>query len=153
MPGRFLLWPQPDAGELRPGQTKKFLLVWQGSEHQEWTTAMRRALGGGRPPPAPGGDDPFSLADPATVNGILTRAGFTDVRLADMREPVYYGPDTAAACDAVLRLRAPTDLLASMDAARAGRALDRLRTIIAAHDSDDGVWFDARAWLITARRT
>lgn len=137
---------------LRPG-ARLVQLVWQGSEHQEWTTAMRRALGGGRPPPAPGGDDPFSLADPATVNGILTRAGFTDVRLADMREPVYYGPDTAAACDAVLRLRAPTDLLASMDAARAGRALDRLRTIIAAHDSDDGVWFDARAWLITARRT
>jgi SAM-dependent methyltransferase len=134
---------------LRPG-ARLVQLVWQGSEHQEWSTAMRRALGDGQPLSAPGGD-PFSLADPATVNGILTRAGFTDVRLADVREPVYYGPDTAAACDAVLRLREPADLLAGMDAARAERALDRLRTIIAAHDSDDGVWFDARAWLITAR--
>lgn len=136
---------------LHPG-ARLVQLVWQGSEHQEWATAMRRALDAGRPLAAPGGD-PFSLADPATVNGILTRAGFTDVRLADVREPVYYGPDAAAACDAVLGLWEPTALLASMDAARAERALDRLRTTVAAHDGDDGVWFDARAWLITARRT
>ena len=132
---------------LRPG-ARLVQLVWQGREHQEWATAIRRALGGGRPLPVPGGD-PFSLADPAVVAGILTRAGFTDVRFADLREPVCYGPDTAAACDAVLRLREPAAALAGPDAEG---ALDRLRTVIAAHDGDDGVWFDARAWLVTARR-
>ena len=32
------------------------------------------------------------------------------------------------------------------------RALERLREALAAHLSEDGVWFDSRAWMITARR-
>jgi len=36
------------------------------------------------------------------------------------------------------------------DAAR--RALDRLREMLAAHLSGDGVWFDSRAWIVSARR-
>jgi hypothetical protein len=39
-----------------------------------------------------------------------------------------------------------------MTDAAAARALQRLRATIAAHDTgDDGVVFDSRAWLITAR--
>ena len=30
------------------------------------------------------------------------------------------------------------------------RAFDRLRDAFAAHLTDHGVWFDARAWLVTA---
>jgi hypothetical protein len=29
-------------------------------------------------------------------------------------------------------------------------ALDRLREVMAAHATADGVWFDSRAWLISA---
>ena len=34
----------------------------------------------------------------------------------------------------------------------AGFTVDRLREEFDAHLRDDGVWFDSRAWLITARR-
>ncbi len=34
----------------------------------------------------------------------------------------------------------------------AERALERLRETLTAHESGDGIWFDARAWIVTARR-
>jgi hypothetical protein len=44
-------------------------------------------------------------------------------------------------------------LLAQLAAARADRALDQLRAALAVRDTGSGVYFDSRAWLITARRT
>jgi hypothetical protein len=38
-----------------------------------------------------------------------------------------------------------------LDPAAAARALGRLREMLAAHVSDSGVWFDSRAWIVTAR--
>jgi len=32
------------------------------------------------------------------------------------------------------------------------RARARLRETLAAHASGDGIWFDSRAWIVTARR-
>jgi SAM-dependent methyltransferase len=113
---------------LRP-DARLVLLVWQSAERNEWSAVF---------PPAPG-PNPFSLADPAATQSTLTAAGFADVTFTDVHEPVYYGPDAATAHDAVLGLRAP-----------GGR---RLRELLAAHDTGDGVYFDSRAWLITARRT
>ena len=69
-----------------------------------------------------------------------------------MREPVYYGPDSAVAYDIVIGLRSTRDLLAGLDAAAAVPALQRLRATIAAHETDSGVFFGARSWIITARR-
>lgn len=103
-------------------------------------------------PPVPA-LDPFSLADPATVRGVLAAAGFTDVTVADVREPVYHGADPAAAVDSVLALRMAGDVLDRLDAGATDAALDRLRSVMAAHDTGDGVWFDSRAWPVTARST
>jgi hypothetical protein len=86
------------------------------------------------------------------VDGVLTTAGFTDVSITDVREPIYYGADPAAAVDAVLALRMASDLLVRLDAEETERALDRLRLVMAEHSTTGGVWFDSRAWLITARR-
>jgi SAM-dependent methyltransferase len=131
------------------------LMVWQARDRNEWTTAIREALAGDNPVPQPptDGPHPFSLADPAVAEGTLTAAGFADIRLTDVREPVYYGPDPTVAFDVVRGLRSTRDLLAGLDAAEAERALDRLRATLAAHQAaDGGVLFDARSWIITARR-
>ena len=73
------------------------------------------------------------------TEGILTAAGFTDVGFTDVHEPVYYGPDSGAAFDAVLRLLKFGDLLADLDAAAAEQARARLRTTLDAHETGDGV--------------
>lgn len=138
---------------LRPAG-RLVVLVWQAHDDNEWSTAIRQALTGGTttPPVAPGVSDPFSLADPAMTRGILTAAGFTQVGFTEVHEPVYYGPDSATAYDAVLGLQFVKDLLAGLDASAAEQALRRLRTTLAAHETNDGVLFDSRAWIVTARR-
>jgi hypothetical protein len=42
-------------------------------DRQEWYATIRQALIDGRALPAPTGGDPFSLADPDLVEGILTK--------------------------------------------------------------------------------
>ncbi|MET7300756.1 hypothetical protein [Embleya sp. NPDC005575] len=119
-----------------------------------WDAAIGAALAPGRKvsTPAGGVDAAFALADPDLAVGILTAAGFTAVDVVDVREGVYYGPDADRARAAVLRLRMARNLLTGLGAASAERALDQLRATLDAHDTGDGVWFDSRAWLITARR-
>jgi ubiquinone/menaquinone biosynthesis C-methylase UbiE len=138
---------------LAPGG-RLVLLVWQARDLNEWATAVRAALAAGRTltdePVA--ALDPFSLADPATVEAILQAAGFASVGFIDVHEPVRYGQDGAQAYELVLGLRSPRDLLAGLDAAAAEQALCRLRETLAAHQSDSGVFFDSRAWIITATR-
>jgi SAM-dependent methyltransferase len=136
---------------LRPG-ARLVQLVWQANDRQEWVGAVRQALTGDRTVPAGLGGAAVSLADPAVAAGVLTAAGFTGIELTEVPEPVYYGPDAAGARDALLDLRMVQPLLADLDAAATARALDRLLTMLDAHDTGEGVWFDSVAWLVTARR-
>ena len=138
---------------LRPGG-RLVLMVWQARESNAWSTEIRAALAGGAelPPPPSAGPHPFSLGDPAVVGGILAAAGFTEIGFTDVHEPVYYGPDPAVALDVVSGLRSTRDLLADMDEEQAENALNRLRATLAAHQTSDGVLFDARTWIIAARR-
>jgi hypothetical protein len=87
------------------------------------------------------------------VDAILTAAGFTGIAFADVHEPVFYGPDVAAALDWVRGFSCTGETLTRPDPASAARALRRLRDTLTAHASENGVWFDSRAWLITARRS
>ena len=138
---------------LRPAG-RLVMLVWQGHERNEWDLAIHGSLEGfeGSVAVAPKGPGPFSLADPATVEGILDAAGFADVTFSDVHEPVYYGPDVAAALDWVRGFTCTNDVLKRLDPVAAERALKRLRETLAAHASGDGIWFDSRAWIVTARR-
>jgi hypothetical protein len=130
------------------------MMVWQAHERNEWDVAIHQSLAGpeGAVAVASGVPDPFSLADPPTVKEILEAAGFADVAFTDVREPVYYGPDVAAALDWVRGFACTSEVLKRLDSAAAARAAGRLREARAAHLSDDGVWFNSRAWIVTARR-
>ena len=130
------------------------LLVWQGEQRNEWATALRQALTGGAeraPSPSPR-LDPFSMAEPDVVRTILGAAGFVDVAVAEVREPVHYGPDARAALELVRDMTQVRQVLAGLKAAAAQRVLVRLRETLAAHETAAGVSFDSRAWLVTARR-
>jgi ubiquinone/menaquinone biosynthesis C-methylase UbiE len=136
-------------GALRPAG-RLVMMVWQAHDRNEWAVAIRQALA----TPAAvayAGPDPFSLADPAAVTGILEAAGFAEVTFTDVHEPVYYGPDVSAALDWVRGFACTRDVLGRLESAAAAGALGRLREMLAAHLSDDGVWFDSRAWIVTAQ--
>ena len=138
---------------LRPSG-RLVMMVWQAHERNEWEVAIRQSLEAAEGPPAlsPGGPDPFSLADPPAVTQVLEGAGFAGATFTDVHEPVYYGPDVAAALNWVRGFTSTSAALNRLDAAAADRALGRLRAALAAHTSDDGVWFNSRAWIVTAHR-
>jgi SAM-dependent methyltransferase len=133
---------------LRPGG-RLVMMVWQGREHNEWELAILRSLGAAEGPAAAA--DAFSLAHPPAVTDMLEAAGFADVTFTDVREPVYYGPDVAAALAWVQGFASTRETLNRLDPAAAADAAGRLREALAAHLSGDGVWFNARAWIVTAR--
>ena len=138
---------------LRP-DGRLVMMTWQARELNEWDATIRRALAGpGGAADAPsGGPDPFSLADPAAVRELLRAAGFTGVAFTDVREPVYYGADAAAAFDWARGFACTGQALGRLDPAAAARAAGRLREALAAHLEDDGVWLGSRAWIVSARR-
>lgn len=130
---------------MRPG-ARLALLVWQARERNEWATAIQSALA---PQSAPAAAAAFSLADPATVEGILAAAGFASVAFADVHEPAFYGANADAAYEAVVGLFVRPEALAD---AESDGTLRRLRALVDAHSTPDGVLFDSRAWIVTARK-
>ena len=142
---------------LRPGG-RLAVLVWQARERNEWALAVRDALAGdATPSPAPVSGaavaaSPFSLAEPQVLKGVLDAAGFVDVDLADVREPVYYGRDVDAAYEFVSGLWSTGTALAAMSPDGAERARRRLRAVMAAHETGSGVLFGSRVWVVRGRR-
>ena len=125
----------------------------QGTADGRQPSARRSVNGQAEEPTAlpSAGPDPFSLADPPTVQQILEAAGFADVAFTDVHEPVYYGPDVAAALDWARSFACTNNVLKQLDPAAPVRAAGRLREVLAARLSNDGVWFDSRAWIVAAR--
>ncbi|NKX90091.1 class I SAM-dependent methyltransferase [Nocardia coubleae] len=133
---------------LRPGG-RLVVMVWQGSEHNEWVTVFRSDLVASMAKPGPG---PFSLADPGVAESVLTAAGFVDIAFADVHEPVYLGADSDAAYSNLRLLDGFRTSLDNLEPAEGERARVRLREVLAAHETDQGVLFDSRAWIVTAKR-
>jgi len=131
------------------------MLAWQGLERNEWLVEIRAALAAGRalPIPPPSVPGPFGLADPEGVDVDLRAAGFTQVAVEGVEEPVWAGSD---ADDAFLFFRdsgVARGLLQDLADAARSSALELLRETMAAHQTENGVEFGSAAWLITARRS
>lgn len=134
---------------IRPGGRLAWM-VWQSQEYNdEWSTAIRQALGLYDPIPTEAAAA-FSLGDPATVTEQLSVTGFASIDFAEVREPVFYGPDVDSALDALTSFELVRTALAQADVPDA--AMRRLRGLLEAHLTADGVFFDSRAWIVTACR-
>jgi SAM-dependent methyltransferase len=130
------------------------LLSWQRLEDNEWLTAMRAALAAGRDLRSPplGAAGPFGLADPEGVRHILGEAGFVEIDLVPLREPMRFGDDVEDAWSFVSTLGIVHGLTQDLDDATRRTTLDELRATLARHATDDGVLLDSAAWLITGAR-
>lgn len=139
------------ASALRPGG-RLILLTWQPPAGNEWIRGISSALAAGRdfptaPPDTPG---PFALSDPDRVRAILGEAGFSDVELYPSTRPMRFGVSPNEAEHFILGLMGW--MLQGLDDNGHARAVDALRTTIAAHHTRDGVLFDSAAWTIHATR-
>ena len=138
---------------LRPGG-RLALLSWQELKKNEWLLAVRGALAMGRalPEPPVGAPGPFGLAEADRVRRILAEAGFEEIDLDEVHEPVCFGREADEAFGFVRTTGQVKGLLDDLDEPTATRALEALRSTLAAHETREGVLLDSRAWLITARR-
>ncbi len=130
------------------------MMVWQSCARNEWATAIPQALAvrnhGAR---VTWGVGLFSLAEPDVVEAVFQKSGFAEVAFNDVHEPVYYGPDVDTAYQIICSFRNTKDFLARLDASAAACALDQLRRMLADRLTTNGVLFDSRAWIVTARVT
>jgi len=137
------------ARAIRPGGRIAWM-VWQSQERNEWSGVIRNALAPGSAIPENAGK-PFSLGDPTIAKKLLNTAGFTSIDFTEVKEPVFYGANVDAALDALAGLYMVKDALMHTDEAP-DRPLQRLRDLLEAHMTSEGVLFDSRAWIITANR-
>lgn len=137
------------ARAVRPGG-RLMWMVWQSQDRNAWSMAIRRALALDMPASAKA-LPAFSLGDTVVAAALLRAAGFAAIDFAEVREPVFYGPDAEAAFDAVAGFQFVKEALAR-PGEPPGAATRRLRDVLAAHETAEGVLFDSRAWIVTARR-
>jgi SAM-dependent methyltransferase len=137
------------ARAMRP-TARLVLMVWQSRDRNAWATAMQSVLASGGSQ-MPNKSPAFSLGDPAITTGILTAAGFASIDFTEVHEPVFYGESITAAYDAIVELflgGSTPDVAGAL----AKERLQRLRALLPAHLTADGVFFDSRAWIVTAYR-
>ncbi len=118
-----------------------------------WLVELRSALAAGRdlPTPPPGAQGPFSLADPNIATGRLEAAGFGDVRLSPLDEPMCFGRDADDAYSFLLTFGITRGLTHDLDEDSRRAALAAMRNLLEKHETSDGVLLDSAAWLIEAK--
>ncbi|UJB21487.1 MULTISPECIES: class I SAM-dependent methyltransferase [Lysobacter] len=138
---------------LRP-DGRLVMMVWQPRDRNQWATSIERALASDESKAASASAEPpaFSLGEADVVKRILDSAGFLAPTFEDVRAPVFYGSDVDAAFEFVSEFSTVRDRIAGLDASQRAHAVDRLRDLLAGHQGADGVWFDSRAWIVTAHR-
>jgi SAM-dependent methyltransferase len=130
------------------------LLVWQAPEKNHWFRDLALALAGGLelPAPPPDAPGPFSLADQDRIRTLLSAAGFAEIEVGGIEEPVWLGDGPDDAFRFLRHLGFTESMLGGLDADARARALDALRSSIDAHTTADGVLYPSATWLVISRR-
>ena len=113
--------------------------------------------GGVTAPPdagAPGGPGMFALSDPDHVRGLLTNAGFEaiDVVPFDTSMLLAGGGTLDETIEFLLATGIGRAMLDQAEPDARARAVDAVRTALAAHHHGDGVRLGAATWIVTARK-
>lgn len=138
---------------LKPGG-RLVLLTWAALAENRWLTAVRESLASGRvlPEPPTRGPGALGLSDPDVVHDVLGRAGFLDVGLRAIREPLWFGRDAEHALLFMGDLGMARGLLADLGPEARAEALQQLREVLRRHETPAGVLLASCSWLVTARR-
>ncbi|HEX5017087.1 MAG TPA: methyltransferase domain-containing protein [Actinomycetes bacterium] len=138
------------AQALRPGG-RMVLMAWQGPEPNEWLRELTGAFAVGRDLPTPpvGGQGPLALASPDDTRSLLEGAGFTDVTIDGVSEPMYFAPTVSESVDWLLL--AFDWLLEGLDDDGRQQAADALNDTLERHLTPEGVAFESAVWFIHAR--
>jgi ubiquinone/menaquinone biosynthesis C-methylase UbiE len=120
------------------------------AQRNPWATVPYRAVRSVLPELLEhGGAGPFGLSDQAQVKRVLHAAGFRDVTLTSIDDPVCVGEDV----DDALEFFFETDgreLSGGLEDDALRGVTRALRSAIAPYDGEWGVWMPASVWLVVA---
>ena len=139
---------------LRPGGRLAFLCM-QDMSRNDWLRVLVSALAAHVPGPefaAPGAPGMFSLADPARIGEVLTRAGFDGVTPMPVEAPMLFGRDAADAAEFLMNSGPIRFILDQVDQTTAERALGAVRAALQSSEGPDGVRLRGAAWVVSATR-
>ena len=131
--------------------------VWGPIEDNPWmflpTMAASQSLGSVPVIPGPGEPGPFSLADPALVEKLLSGAGFNSITNDVVEGTREIGADTAADdVRALLEVGPLSEVFLAVDAAEQERAVAAVLEILEPHKTETGWSVPGVARCITAIR-
>jgi SAM-dependent methyltransferase len=140
------------AAAVRHGGRLAFL-CWRPDAENEVFAIPQQAFNAIAPGSVPARDDLF--ADPGRLSRLLTSAGWTDIRTDSVTEPAWIGQDVDDVIGYVRGMEVVRRITeaAGDDDRLVERALAGMAAEYAARQAPDGVWVEAAAWLVTARRS
>jgi SAM-dependent methyltransferase len=138
------------AAAVRPHGRLAFL-CWQDDTRNEVFTIPLRAFGAHALLPGPTAANLF--VDPQQITGLLSGTGWEDIRVAPVNEPAWIGSDVDDVMSYVCGMPMIRNVTASLDdPALTERVLAAIAGQYRARQRPDGIWVQAAAWLVTARR-
>lgn len=153
----FALDPARAAREIhrvmRPGG-RVAIAVWGPRERNPWLGLVLDAVSAqtGRPVPPPGRPGPFALADAGRLEGLLTDAGLSDVKVGEEAVPTRAGSfdewwrRTTALAGPLARI------LASLPAGGADHLRARAREAVRPYETEEGITLPGVTLIASGRR-
>jgi SAM-dependent methyltransferase len=140
---------------MRPGG-RLLCVAWRPLTDNPWFSVpleAARALLPPQPPTDPDAPGPFAFAVRERTLGIMSRAGWRDVRLTrhDVQMKLAGAKQIEQAADFATRVGAMARILADADDGVRANVRQAIAEALKIHDSPDGIRLSASVWLIAAR--
>jgi hypothetical protein len=140
---------------LRPGGELAFI-CWQELGRNPWCTVPLAALAAHvqlPPPPPPGEPGPFAFGDARRVSGILAGAGFSQVDVAPLEQPLRLGGDGSLehAVRFALEAGPASRFMKDVSGEVRARVQEAVGTALRPFAGPEGVRLGGACWVVTAR--
>jgi hypothetical protein len=138
---------------LKPGGRLAFC-CWRDRKLNPWVTipvaAARKHMAELPPPPSPEEPGPFSFADSARIQRILTSAGFAHIAIEPVDLLLAYGADPPAAADLLTQMGPIGSVLQDHPEALRAQVAETLAGMLEPNRDAAGVRLGSAAWIVTA---
>ena len=130
-------------------------VCWRALAENPWMTipfaAAQPLIPTAPTPPDPNAPGPFAFADRQKVEGVLAKAGFSDIAIRPHDQKVGWG-DLATSARVALQV-GPLGAVVRENPGLAGPIEAAVRKGFAPYETEEGVLLDSATWIVTARNS